>query len=100
MVLGRSARVIARGLFAALPSFRLAGRPSFLNAVKVLLRETRTGLYYVGPNQWASRSEFSTDFETIERAEQKAASEKMRGMEMVLIYGTAPHEITRPLSGG
>src|SRR6266446_249787 len=52
-------------------------------AVRVLLQNTKIGLYYAGPNHWVSKSSQALDFKKIERATQFASEQKLADVQVV-----------------
>ncbi len=52
--------------------------------MRVLLRNTDTGLYYAGPGQWSERTWDAFDFERVERAAQIYALEDVAYAQIVL----------------
>ena len=54
--------------------------------MKVLLRNTKSGHYYLGANQWTADSRNARDFEQVEQAIQLHRDEQLTGMEVVLRF--------------
>ena len=54
--------------------------------MKVLLRGTKTGLYYVGPNEWTADAKQALDFDEVEKAVQLNRKEQLADMEVVLSF--------------
>ena len=64
--------------------------------MKVLLRETKTSLYYIGSNQWTADPRQARDFEQVEAAIRHHAEEPLAGMEVVL-YDDLFSDLVLPL---
>ncbi len=58
--------------------------------MKVLLRDTQTGLLYAGPDQWTADYAEAKDFEETDRAVDMASAAKLSGVE-VLMHFENPH---------
>ena len=54
--------------------------------MKVLLRETKTRLYYAGTNQWTTDAQQARDFDEVERAIQLRRNEQLTDVEVVLRF--------------
>ncbi len=65
--------------------------------MRVLLRNARIGLYYVGPRHWVGSAEAATDLQTIERAAELSRDEKFEEMEVVVLYGDPVCDFVLPL---
>jgi hypothetical protein len=64
--------------------------------VKVLLRKTKTSLYYVGADGWTTDPKQARDFEQVEAAIRHHAEEPLAGMEVVL-YDDLFSDLVLPL---
>ena len=53
------------------------------SAVRVLLRNTKIGLYYAGPNHWVSNPREALGFKKIERATQFASEQKLADVQVL-----------------
>jgi len=58
--------------------------------MKVLLRNTQTGLFYAGPGQWTADPSPAVDFEATDVALDRVSHEKLEAME-VLMHFEDPH---------
>jgi hypothetical protein len=54
--------------------------------MKVLLRNTQTGLFYAGPEQWTHQQTEATDFEAPDRALDQVSHGKLSGVEVVIHF--------------
>ncbi len=54
--------------------------------MKVLLRQTKTSLYYVGTSQWSTNAKQARDFEEVEQAVQLQRHEQLANVEIVLSF--------------
>ncbi len=65
--------------------------------MKVLLRNRRTKLFYVGQNLTGGRPEEARDFGNIAKATRFSLREKLPDMEIVLRYDACPGEVPLPV---
>jgi hypothetical protein len=56
----------------------------------IVLRNTRTGFFYVGFNRWRVYPEDAFDFQTLERANHWIDTIHLAGVEVVQVPGTSP----------
>ena len=68
--------------------------------MRVLLRNRKTRLYYVGRNQLGRKHEQALDFRNIPGAASFVAQAKMPDMEIVLRYETCDGEVPIPILPG
>jgi hypothetical protein len=54
--------------------------------VKVLLRNSRIGLYYAGRKHWVGKPDAAADLMTIERATELSRDENFDQMEILVDY--------------
>jgi hypothetical protein len=54
--------------------------------MRVLLRQTKTSVYYAGPDQWATDAKQARDFEEVDRAIQVQRQERLANVEIVLRF--------------
>lgn len=71
--------------------------------MKVLLHNTETDLYFLGPdNMWTNDPEKAMNFEIAERAKKQAQESSLRDVELIVTFtggGRAPMPVERiPLS--
>ena len=52
--------------------------------MKVILRNTETDLYFIGPNMWTNDPERAHDFGYAERAAKQARAEHLKDMELIM----------------
>lgn len=67
-----------------------------LEHMKVLLRNTRTGMFYAGPDQWADDPTQALDFEMTDRALDAVRDAGLNSMEVLMRFEDPIFEI--PLS--
>ncbi|MGO8927056.1 MAG: hypothetical protein ACLQU3_09235 [Limisphaerales bacterium] len=65
--------------------------------MRVLLRNARIGLYYVGRKHWAGKPEAAADLETIERAAELSRDEDFEQMEIFVDDGDPSRELVIPV---
>jgi hypothetical protein len=65
--------------------------------VKVLLRNSRIGLYYAGRKHWVGKAEAAADLETIERATELSREENFDEMDILVEYDDPICEQVLPL---
>jgi hypothetical protein len=61
--------------------------------MKVLLRNTHTGLFYVGPDQWSENQAEALDFEAPDRALDRVTQSKLDAMEVVIHFEQSSFDI-------
>ena len=54
--------------------------------MKVLLRNTGSGLYYAGKDHWVPNGSLARDFEEVERAARWLEDARLGGVEIALDY--------------
>jgi hypothetical protein len=54
--------------------------------MKVLLRHTRSGLYYAGEDRWVAKGSMARDFEEVERAARWLEDTRLSEVEVALDY--------------
>lgn len=64
----------------------------------ILLRNTRTGFFYVGYNRWRAYPEEAFDFQTWERANQWIDTTQLDGVEIVRMPNPRARATPRPSS--
>jgi len=65
--------------------------------VKVLLRNSRIGLYYAGRKHWVGKPDAAADLMTIERATELSRDENFDQMEILVDYEDPACELVLPL---
>ena len=65
--------------------------------MKVLLRNSRIGLYWAGRKHWVGKPEAATDLGTIERATELSREENFDEMEILVEYDDPVCEQVLPL---
>jgi hypothetical protein len=65
--------------------------------MRVLLRNSRIGLYYAGRKHWVGRSDAAVDLGTIERATELSRDENFDHMEIFLDYDDPSCGLVLPL---
>jgi hypothetical protein len=66
--------------------------------MKVFLRSSASGLFYVAPSHWVSHRDAAFDFQYPERATQLAREEKWAGIEMLLCYDVPRCDLIVPIA--
>jgi len=61
--------------------------------MKILLRDTQTGLFYAGPNQWTIEQDTAEDFKTPDVAFNVIDQSKLNAMEIVVHFGEAAFDV-------
>ena len=61
--------------------------------MKVLLRDTETGLFYVGPDHWTEDHSAATDFKRPDFALDQAGGTKLKTIEVVVQFEGDPVEV-------
>ena len=65
--------------------------------MRVLLRNSRIGLYYAGRKHWVGRSDAAADLGTIEHATELSREENFDEMEVFVDYDDPACELVLPL---
>ena len=65
--------------------------------MKTLLRHTRTGLYFQGPERWIDNPDRACDFRFIDRALQYAALWDLAEVELAFTFEESQAITTAPL---
>jgi hypothetical protein len=68
-------------------------------AMRVFLRNTRTGLLYAGPESWTDQQAEALDFERADRAIDAAASARLNSMEVLMAFDEPSFEIPLKIVG-
>ncbi len=66
--------------------------------MRVFLRDTSTGQYYTGGDEWVADSSLALNLETIQRATRAAFAGKGLALEIVLSYVNPDCELALPVS--
>ena len=61
--------------------------------MKILLRDTQTGLFYAGPNQWTIEQDTAQDFKTPDVALNVVDESKLNTMEIVVHFDDAAFDV-------
>jgi hypothetical protein len=61
--------------------------------MKILLRNTQTGLFYVAPNQWTRNGPEAFDFGKTDRALDTVRNAKLKGIEVLMKFEDPSFEI-------
>jgi hypothetical protein len=61
--------------------------------MKILLRDTQTGLFYAGPNQWIEAQDAACDFKTPDVALDVVDQSKLRTLEIVVHFDDAAFDV-------
>jgi len=65
--------------------------------MKVLLRSTQTGHYFLQPQQWTCDSNAALDFGRIEHAIKTACDAQLEGVEVVFWFGQPERDLRLPI---
>jgi hypothetical protein len=68
--------------------------------MRVLLRQTKTKLYYVSLHEWIADAGSAFDFDDVERAIKLSRDANLTEVEVVLAYDDPFCDLVLPLSGG
>jgi hypothetical protein len=58
--------------------------------MKILLRNTQTGLFYVGPDRWTNNDPEALNFEQTDLALDAVRDAKLKGIEVLVKFETRP----------
>jgi len=61
--------------------------------MKILLRDTQTGLFYVGPDRWTRNDPEAFDFEQTDLALDAVREAKLRSIEVLVKFDDPSFEI-------
>ena len=61
--------------------------------MKILLRDTQTGLFYAGPNEWTTGQDVARDFKTPDLALDLIDESRMNAMEIVVHFDDAAFDV-------
>jgi len=61
--------------------------------MKILLRDTQTGLFYAGPNEWTTGQEAAQDFKTPDVALDLVDESQLNAMEIVVHFDDAAFDV-------
>jgi len=61
--------------------------------MKILLRDTQTGLFYAGPNEWTTGQEAAQDCKTPDVALDLVDESRMNAMEIVVHFDDAAFDV-------
>ena len=64
---------------------------------KVLLRNTRTKMWYAGPDLWVAAPAGACEFATVQQAAAFGHGLGVKGMEVVVHYHTGEGDLVLPL---
>jgi hypothetical protein len=67
--------------------------------MRVLLRNTQTGLFYAGPDQWTQERSEALDFEATDRALDRVSQAKLQAMEVLMHFDDSHFEIPLTIVG-
>ena len=67
--------------------------------MRVLLRNTQTGLFYAGPDQWTEDHSGAVDFEATDRALDRVSEAKLQTVEVLMRFEDPHFEIPLAISG-
>lgn len=61
--------------------------------MKILLRDTQTGLFYAGPNEWTAGQDAAQDFKTPDVALDLIDESRLNAMEIVVHFDDAAFDV-------
>ena len=61
--------------------------------MKILLRDTQTGLFYAGPNQWSEGQDEARDFKTPDIALDLVDESRLNAMEIIVHFDDAAFDV-------
>ncbi len=61
--------------------------------MKILLRDTQTGLFYAGPNQWTEGQDTAQDFKTPDMALDLVDESRLNAVEIIVHFGEAAFDV-------
>ncbi|MEY2430187.1 MAG: hypothetical protein QOJ40_3072 [Verrucomicrobiota bacterium] len=67
--------------------------------MRVLLRNTQTGLFYAGPGEWTEERTQAQDFEATDRALDTVAEAKLQAVEVLMYFEDPYFEIPMTIVG-
>lgn len=67
--------------------------------MRVLLRNTQSGLFYAGPDQWTEERSEALDFEATDRALDRVSQAKLPAMEVLMHFDDTHFEIPLTIVG-
>ena len=67
--------------------------------MKILLRNTQTGLFYVGPGEWTPNHPEALDFEQTDLALDAVRDAKLKGIEVLMKFEDPSFEIPLTVIG-
>jgi hypothetical protein len=67
--------------------------------MRVLLRHTRTGLFYAGPDQWTESQAGAHDFQQTDAALDRVAQAGLSPVEVVMAFENPAFEIPLQIAG-
>lgn len=67
--------------------------------MRVLLRNTRTGLFYAGSGQWTDDHSAAVDFEATDRALDHVSEAKLEALEVLMRFDDPHFEIPLTIAG-
>jgi hypothetical protein len=67
--------------------------------MKILLRNTQTGLFYVGPDHWTKNHPEAFDFEKTDLAIDAIRDSKLQGIEVLMKFDNPAFEIPLTVVG-
>ena len=67
--------------------------------MKVLLRNTETGMFYAGPDAWTNESTQAVEFRGPDTALDTVCGDKLSGMEVVIHFEEARFDLPLTIVG-
>jgi len=61
--------------------------------MKILLRDTQTGLFYAGQNEWTAGQDAAQDFKTPDMALDLVDESRLRAVEIVVHFDDAAFDV-------
>ncbi len=66
--------------------------------MKVILRNTETDLYFLGPNMWTNDPDRAHDFGDAERAAKIAREARLQHMELIMSFSGVRNGLRLPVT--
>jgi hypothetical protein len=65
--------------------------------MRAFLRDIQSGLYFSGRGKWTPKLDRALNFKLINRAVRHVEKARLRGVELVVVSGDAPHLTALPV---
>ena len=78
------------------PKWKAFGGQRFID-MRAFLRDIQSGLYFSGRGKWTPKLDRAWNFKLINRAVRHVEKAGLRGVELVVVSGDAPHLTALPV---